>query len=338
MVKFSVLTKILPLCVFLSACTGEKKESPPGEVPPLTIHRFERDLFSIDTTHFVPELSELARKYPDFASTHFQNVWGVNTQDSSSLTQVKSLLANRFIEKVSQAIDSVYPSLETVEADLASAFARFEQDFPGIERPQVVTFPASLSAFRPAVWNSDSVLAIGIDCFLGADYYFYQTTSFPRYITRRFTPAHLLPTTLRGYIQYHFPPSEDPQTFLASMVYDGKVLYLLDRLLPGTADSLKIGFTGEQMAWAATYERDIWAYFIEQEVLYSTIARDYSRYLDEAPFTTDLGPHSAPRVGAFTGWQIVRKYMAENDDVTPLELMHEIDSQKILNLSGYKPR
>ncbi|QEC51190.1 hypothetical protein FRZ59_01700 [Anseongella ginsenosidimutans] len=248
------------------------------------------------------------------------------------------MLSNPYIRAVAADIDSVYPSLEGLSADLAAAFGRYHEYFPGQPVPQVFTYPASLSAFRPAVWNSDSLLAIGLDCFLGADYYFYQTTSFPRYVTRRFTPAHLVPTAIKGYIQYHFPPRGEQATFLAGMIYEGKVLYLLDRLLPETPDSLKIGYTREQMGWATTYERNIWAYFIEQNLLYSTVALDYSKYLDEAPFTSGLGPNSAPRAGAFTGWQIVRKYMEENKSVSPAELMADPDAQKILRLSGYKPR
>src|SRR5690606_2496929 len=268
MVKFSVLTKILPLGFVLCACVSEKDKDPVGEVTPITIHRFEHELFSLDTANFISSVQSLGERYPAFASTHFRNVFGFRDGEPSTYQTVKGLLSNPYIGQVAAAIDSVYPDLDQVGLDLARAFARYTRDFPEAGVPAVFTFPASLSGFRPAVWNSDSLLAIGIDCFLGADYYFYQTTSFPRYITRRFTPAHLLPTTLRGYIQYHYPPEEEAETFLSSMIYEGKVLYLLDRLLPGTADSLKIGYTRGQMEWAETYERDIWAYFIEEDLLY----------------------------------------------------------------------
>jgi len=62
--------------------------------------------------------------------------------------------------------------------------------------------------------------------------------------------------------------------------------------------------------------------------------------LSEGPFTPGLGERteSAPKLGVWTGWQIVRKYMKENKGVTVAQLMAERDAQKILNLSKYKPK
>jgi hypothetical protein len=38
------------------------------------------------------------------------------------------------------------------------------------------------------------------------------------------------------------------------------------------------------------------------------------------------------------GWQIVRKYMQENKSVTLEQLFKDMDSQSILEKSGYKPQ
>jgi hypothetical protein len=38
------------------------------------------------------------------------------------------------------------------------------------------------------------------------------------------------------------------------------------------------------------------------------------------------------------GWQIVRKYMEENPNITLQQLMSERDAEKILRASGYKPK
>ena len=47
---------------------------------------------------------------------------------------------------------------------------------------------------------------------------------------------------------------------------------------------------------------------------------------------------SAPKLGVWMGWQIVRKYMKEHPDVTLQQLMADNDAQKILNQSKYKPK
>src|SRR3546814_406528 len=284
MVKLSLLTKILPVCCVLFACVGPGDDSSPAGAP-LEIHRFERALFAIDTTQFAASMQKLAERYPSFFNTHFRNIFGVIPGDTVQMLSgdpapfrsIRKVVSNPYVRTVASDIDSVYPDLERVGASLSAAFARYGEFFPLEPVPAVFTYPASISGFRPTVWNADSLLAIGIDCFLGADYYYYRTTTFPRYITRRFAPDHLVPTALKGYIQYHFPPPVPGQeTFLSAMIHEGKVLYLLDRLLPGTADSLKIGYTSEQMNWAADYERDNWAWFIQWDLLYSSVSRDSS--------------------------------------------------------------
>lgn len=292
----------------------------------------------MDTADFASSMQGIYARFPAFSRIYFGNLFGLRAGDTLGYGPLKAALSNRYIREVSLDIDSVYPGLDGTESAFAGAFTRYEKEFPGQARPAVYTYPASLSGFQPAVWNADSILAIGIDCFLGSDYYFYQTTNYPRYMVRRFTPAHLVPTALKGFLQYHFPAPEEGSTFLSSMLYEGKILYLLDRMLPDTPDSLKIGYTSEEIKWAEAYERDIWAYFIEQDLLYAVDGLKYSRYLAEAPFTSDLGADSAPRIGAFAGWRIVRQYMEEHPGTTPPQLMAEQDAQKILRLSGYKPK
>jgi hypothetical protein len=82
----------------------------------------------------------------------------------------------------------------------------------------------------------------------------------------------------------------------------------------------------------------MWANFLDQNLLYSTDELKYSKFLNEAPFTSGLDNESAPQLGVWTGWQIVRKYMEENPKITLAQLMNDKDYQKILKLSKYKPK
>ena len=63
-------------------------------------------------------------------------------------------------------------------------------------------------------------------------------------------------------------------------------------------------------------------------------------YLTDGPFTPGLGDksESAPKLGIWIGWQMVKKYMVENPDVTLQKLMADTDAQKILTKSKYKPK
>ena len=124
------------------------------------------------------------------------------------------------------------------------------------------------------------------------------------------------------------------------MVYNGKVLYLMDELMPDLADSTKIGYTGTQAQWCKDYETDIWAYFLEENLLFETDYLKIQKYLTDAPFTPGVGEgnQSAPKLGVWVGWQIVRKYMDKHPDLSLQQLLAQTDAQKILKESKYKPK
>jgi hypothetical protein len=122
------------------------------------------------------------------------------------------------------------------------------------------------------------------------------------------------------------------------MLLHGKVLYAMDAFLPDTPDSLKIGYTREQMKWCENNEASIWRLFIDQEMLYRNDPFLNSRFIQDGPFTAGL-PEGAPAMlGRFIGWQMIRAYMKKHPDLTLLSLFEISDSQQILSESGYKPR
>jgi len=61
-------------------------------------------------------------------------------------------------------------------------------------------------------------------------------------------------------------------------------------------------------------------------------------YIGEAPFTQTLSQEDSPgNIGPWIGWQIIKKYMENNKDVKPEQLM-KTDAVDIINGSKYKPR
>ena len=129
------------------------------------------------------------------------------------------------------------------------------------------------------------------------------------------------------------------RTFLSRMVYYGKELYLKDRLLPFISDAQKIGYSNEELEWAKANEEQMWRYFVESELLYSTDSALDRKFLDPAPFSKfglELDNESPGRLGRYTGWQIVRAFM-ENNPISLQQLL-EMPADEILKESNYKPR
>ena len=102
-------------------------------------------------------------------------------------------------------------------------------------------------------------------------------------------------------------------------------------------DTIKIGYTGQQLKWCNQNEEQMWSFIIEKNLLYSTIEREYTKYLQDGNNTQGF-PEGAPaKTGCYIGWQIVKSYM-QNNDVYLQQLVTESDPQKILDKSHYKPK
>ena len=60
---------------------------------------------------------------------------------------------------------------------------------------------------------------------------------------------------------------------------------LIDRYLPLISDPVKIGYSEKNYNWAIENEENIWMYFIERKLLFSTETKLNKRFLENAPFS-----------------------------------------------------
>ncbi len=84
----------------------------------------------------------------------------------------------------------------------------------------------------------------------------------------------------------------------------------------------------------------MWRHFIENEMLYSEDPKLNIRFIAPAPFSKfylEIDNDSPGRVGAWIGWQIVRSYMKNNNNVTLPELL-KTNAKEIFEKSKYKPK
>ena len=123
-------------------------------------------------------------------------------------------------------------------------------------------------------------------------------------------------------------------TFLKSLIYYGKLYYVLDAMMPDLPDHLKVRYTEEEYDWALASEANIWQYLKDMNWIYSTEMKVKLRFFEEAP--TTVGIEDSPgRIGRFMGWQMIRQYMGKNEDVSVLDLISETNESKFLKT--YKP-
>lgn len=243
------------------------------------------------------------------------------------------LATNPDLRKLYQQADSTFTTPQ-LTADLKGLFQHARYYFPSFKVPPVKTFVTGLSQH---LFVNDSLLMISPDFYIGPAAK-YRPNNLPDYILRRYTPAHLMPAVALAISSKYNQKQATGQTMLGEMVYYGKSLYFAEKLLPCTPDSLLIGYTAQETAGVAFNEGKIWAHFVEKNLLYNTAPFTVQKYVGERPNIPEIDKTCPGRVGAWVGWQIVRKYMAEHPNVTLAQLMADKNAQHILSESRYRPK
>lgn len=313
------------LCVCLLLLAGCKERtrfynaSVERAAQPVVIDRFDHDFYALDSV-------ALLDKYGAFAPVYVQQIMQIAPH------RMQDFKADSAFASLRKQVDSVYASTANIAQKLGVAWAYYRHYFPQNALP-AVSF--HVSGFNQSIVTVPGRVSASIDNYLGADYPVYQQVAYA-YETPYMTPRHLPIDIMLGWLTSEYPDTNG--RLLESMVYHGKLMYLLQVFFPDEAMCELLSYTPQQYEWCMRYEKNIWAMLVEKRELYSTDWRTITRYTQPAPFTNGLSQEESPgRVGVFIGWRIVSAYIERNKSVTLQDLMNETDAQKILQLSGYRP-
>ena len=332
---------IFSIGLILSSCTRNKKIDVSNINVNVKIVRFDHDFDAMHNKPMVLQASYLQKQYGSFYPDFIERILQVgSTKDTTYFKPLRQVFAGKAYNDLKHDADAAFPNMDRQNASLTEAFKYIKYYYPQKPLPRVYAY---ISGFQAQTTIGDGYFGVGIDLFLGADSRFYPslTNAFPHYLSRWFTPDNITPRVVEGIAREDmFPEDDNDKALLNKMIYNGKIMYFMDKILPDVADSTKIRYTTEQLKWCHEFESKIWGYFLEQNLLYETDYQKIQKYLTEAPFTPGLGEknESAPKLAVWTGWQIVRKYMDKHPDVTLPQLMAGKDAQKLLNESGYHPK
>jgi gliding motility-associated lipoprotein GldB len=328
--------------LLLCACNRHKKIDVSNIPVDVKIERFDKDFDDLRSKPFVTQVPYLENEYGVFYKDFVEQILQAgHINDTSYYKTVHSILTAQPYLDLKHDVDVVYPGdLSKQNDELTDAFRRIKYYYP---KQNIPRFYSYFSGFELQTSIGNSYIGIGLDLFLGADSRFYPalTKVFPHYLSRFFTPDNITPRVVEGFAREEmFPENDKDKSLLARMIYNGKIMYFMDQVLPDVPDSTKIGYTAKQLKWAQGFEANIWAYFLQENFLYETDYPKIQQFLTVAPFTPGLGEknESAPKLAVWTGWLIVKKYMDEHPEVTLQQLMTEPDEQKILNGAKYHPK
>ncbi|MBI1221813.1 MAG: hypothetical protein GC180_04335 [Bacteroidetes bacterium] len=324
------------MAIVLFACSGDSvKEADISEIKTeVSLRRFDLDFFGMKQDQLPGDLAKLKTEYPNFFP-FYQNE--IMAWDSSEvLENCMLLLSDTNVAKLQDTIKRVFGDFSEQMEILSPAFKRFRYFFPEAPLPEIII---AYTEFLFRTGTDSNMLILPLEMYMGENYPVYTYFDIPAYMLRRMNKYHLPPLAMSAWLDQTFGSIPAGNRFLDQMIKEGKQLYFLESVLPNTADSLLTGWTTENLKWLKENEFQMWTFYISEKYLYSTDGAYYMPLLTDGPFTAapNIPPGSAPKIGAYTGWQIVKRYMKENPERTMQALFEELDSDKILRESGYRP-
>lgn len=331
---------ILLIGLFLLGC-GSSNQAPnisdiKADMPLL---RFDRDLFSIDTNRIPEELGRLLEQYPGFYRLYMNQFLGAsgNPADEQTAGLVRHYIHN--YRDVYDTLQKVFKDSSRLKTDIEEAFRYLKYQLPDFRTGNIYVFVGPFDA--PGVATLTPDIAVGLHQFAGKQYSVYGSpalqTMFPDYVSRRFEPQYIPTNCIKAVLQDLFPQQIDGRPLVEQIIEYGKQWYALDRILPKIADSVKTGFTQKQLDWCEASEGDIWTYLVQNENLNSNETFVIQTYLGDAPFTQGMPSVSPGNIGQWVGWQIVKKYAADNSSLSIKDIM-ATDARTILDEAKYKPK
>ena len=308
----------------LSACVNDKKQVPVSIKHLESLYEINPDEVSLDS---------LQKEFGYFWQVYRQNILSF-PRDSSFADALRSFQQDSNYQKVYADVKYTFADFENYEQELTAVIQRYNHHFPSRIVPRVVTF---YGAFNYPIANTDSIIGIGLEMFLGkeSDYYQKLVDKYPSYMHQQFGPNYMTALAIRGWLETEYPTIQ--QNFLSQMVQKGRLQYVLAQLLPKTPDSVLMGYTKSQIEWCEKSEFSIWQFFIQENLLYTNKHEQIIKYLHPAPFSGRMPKDSPGRVAVWTGWQIVKAYMDRYPSTSLEDLMAIPDAQLLLNESKYKP-
>lgn len=332
---YKIIWLVLISAILLSCSRNPLKIDISGIQEEVRIIRFEQELIKWGTHPGWEELTALRDEHPDFTDLFTDLIIRIGMLDNEeAVNGIHAFLTDTMIQSVYRLTEEQFEDFRKIEDDLVKAFKHYRYYYPERPLPDIYT---CISGFNESAFVAEGFIGISLDKYLGSQTAYYTMLGIPRYKQRKMVPEMITADVVYVWAMGEFNPGNKTVTVLDHIIHEGKLLYFMEAMMPEAPDSIITGFTAAQVEWCRNNEPQMWTFLIEKELLYSTKQMDIVRYINDGPQTSGFPQESPGRTGAWIGWQIIRKYMKRNPEVTLNQLMENTNYQEILNSSAYLP-
>jgi hypothetical protein len=325
----STMKKILFLVLFTAAfagCTDSDKPDVSHVKKNTSFKRFDQAFFEIDSNKqvFYDHLPALRSAFPHFFMSN-------ETSRFFYLQRKEEMPTKLYAE-----VQAVLGDLEEENEALNDALKHVYHYFGSNKTYQPYTYISNLDYDYP-ILLADSVIFVATDLYLGVECPYYA--GLPTYLRFYRQPSFMVRDIIESIaLSKSVKPKQE--RLIDDMVFHGKLLYFIHLMMPDVAPEIIVRYTSDDLAFCAKNEKSIWAYFIENNLLFDTSLDTKRRFVDTAPFSkfrTKFDNNTPGMIAKWVGYRLISSYAEKHPDMTIAELMQQGDTDKILKLSGYKP-
>lgn len=320
----SLLFLLSTTLLLLSACHQEKEIYPQAQVM-----RYDKALMEIDTANIRTELYRLAQQYPLFLE-------GADLDDTINLIRIRNFICDPLSQLAYEKAKEVYENPEhperSLEHRLGVIFGRTGKIFPNFKSPTVYTYNSYFD-FANRIIYMDSILSIAIDLYTFDNEKYMTEMGVPRYISRRMNQEHL-DADVAKVVLAHEIGERNGTRLLDYIVHDGKILYLMKKILPETPENILLGYSLEELEWCNEHEKEVWNFIVQRNLLFESNPSQFRHFVNEGPFNSQI--QGAPaRINQYIGIKMIEKYMKKSG--SDINGLLKANADNILRTSQYKP-
>ena len=309
-----------------------------GELKELKAIRLDQALIeskSGEELHF--KFSQYPELYKNFYSRMLQMGNSNDLFDTSKHEIVKQNL-NQFLNDstmqfIFKSLEKEFNNFNKYEISISKGFSRYNSLF---NKKTNVTIGTFYSNFNATVLETDQIIWIGLDMYLGSQHPVIElipSTSIPQYYKDKMEKKYIVSDVLFGYLMSTiYEPLGDE--FLARMLAYGKIAYLMKLILPDEDEKNKFRYNKDDLNWCEQHETNIWQYIIDNNLLYEKDPSKINIFFSDGPYTKNFGKESPSGIGIWLGYKMILDY-EKNTKNNPLEIISEKNIQKLL--STYEP-
>lgn len=321
--------------VLLIGCSESAFRSPEAPIDEVIIdsYRFDKELFALenDTSSYAQLLMDLKNNQPAFQAAYFEEIMQMCPANNPAALPLLMQFAEDSLFNVLQSeIETYWVDESEAVAEIENAAANIAALLPEQKMPGQLVFYNS--GFNVAVFPDRDFIGVGLEWFLSMDSELIKLLppeQFPMYKRRSMVKENLVPDVVRGWLLVSM---YDPQKFgdvLNAMISYGKSLYALKCVLPDYEEAQVLNYSNEQWAWALENQYPVWRDMVKEEMLFERNGRLINQLTKDGPFTNGFGDESAPRIGWYFGYQMVKAYMKDHQDVA-LQDLAEVPAEVIM--------